>query len=242
MNVIILCMYVCMFAWLTDDFDFSPPDKFRVWPWTLLCLCTQPKWRCSGLPHSQWKPWRHSTHLCTLCLTSRQVRPVCFRFVCCEETELVELNSLSFFLYPCPLSPPRMQSSISRLARLLKPGGVLLLRDYGRYDMAQLRFKKGQHDCRFCTHCCLIASYNMGNSYTWLKSDMIPQSNRQGNCFNYLFCLLLQICPFRFQEDVCQTTSMFEEMEQESISSLKVQYILVLKYLDTSCRIKDTLK
>lgn len=36
-----------------------------------------------------------------------------------------------------------MQQAIGRLARLLRPGGMMLLRDYGRYDMAQLRFKKG---------------------------------------------------------------------------------------------------
>jgi len=41
------------------------------------------------------------------------------------------------------LSPATMHVAVNKLAASLRPGGVLLFRDYGRYDEAQLRFGTG---------------------------------------------------------------------------------------------------
>ena len=41
------------------------------------------------------------------------------------------------------ISPEHQLGAFQKLAAEIKPGGKLLFRDYGRYDEAQLRFKKG---------------------------------------------------------------------------------------------------
>ncbi|KAI0463149.1 hypothetical protein LJB42_003168 [Komagataella kurtzmanii] len=42
------------------------------------------------------------------------------------------------------LSPDQWDSAVKNLEKMLKPGGHILFRDYGRYDLAQVRFKKNR--------------------------------------------------------------------------------------------------
>lgn len=42
------------------------------------------------------------------------------------------------------LHPREWQQAVANCHTLLKPGGLVLFRDYGRYDLPQLRFKKGR--------------------------------------------------------------------------------------------------
>ncbi|KAH3678127.1 hypothetical protein WICMUC_001691 [Wickerhamomyces mucosus] len=62
-----------------------------------------------------------------------------------ELPEGIEPNSVDIavmiFVFSA-LSPIEWDNALNNLSKVLKPGGQILFRDYGRYDLAQVRFKK----------------------------------------------------------------------------------------------------
>ena len=51
---------------------------------------------------------------------------------------------LMIFIFSA-LSPAQWERAVKNIYRVLKPGGEVCLRDYGRGDLAQVRFKKGRY-------------------------------------------------------------------------------------------------
>ncbi|VEU21798.1 DEKNAAC102387 [Brettanomyces naardenensis] len=56
------------------------------------------------------------------------------------EPHSVDISVLIFVL--SALSPKQWKSAVINMRKLMKPGGQVVFRDYGRYDLAQVRFKK----------------------------------------------------------------------------------------------------
>ncbi|VDD83087.1 unnamed protein product [Mesocestoides corti] len=63
--------------------------------------------------------------------------------ICCIFV-LSAINPDRQVAYRYSMIPCSFPQTIKNLASCLRPGGIIFFRDYGRYDMTQMRFKKGR--------------------------------------------------------------------------------------------------
>ncbi|CAF0835968.1 unnamed protein product [Brachionus calyciflorus] len=60
---------------------------------------------------------------------------------CLPENELVDAVTLIFVL--SAIHPDKMRKAAENIAQVLRPGGIVFVRDYGIYDHSMIRFEKG---------------------------------------------------------------------------------------------------
>ncbi|CAG8600330.1 8603_t:CDS:2, partial [Ambispora leptoticha] len=90
----------------------------------------------------------------------------------CIQPESIDIIVLIFVL--SALRPEEWKQAVENVYKMLKPGGLILFRDYGRYDMVQLRFKEGR-----------MLSENFYVRGDGTRSDWITQETPDGEIFYY---------------------------------------------------------